>query len=114
MVVSGIRQLGAFEKLAGLDKILESIEIGDQLVSYNGMSFKDYSDSVKWRYGGANDFGSQRSAASSMSVIPGKLYAMPEANLAKYVLKSTSSGALYNVSLPVLFFAPCMRASHSQ
>lgn len=102
-MVSGIRRHGDFEKRTALDKILANIEIGDQLISYNGMSFKEYSDSIKWRYGGANDFGSQRSAASSMSVIPGKLYAMPEKNSAAYVLKSASSGDLYNVSLPVCF-----------
>ncbi len=119
VVVSGIHSSGDFERRVGLDKVLARVQIGDRLVTFNGMSFKEvlkikswclnfalnswhqYADKVKWNYGGANDYGSQRSALSSMGVIPGYFYPMPESNTASFVLESFTSREAYNLTLPV-------------
>lgn len=75
------------------------INIGDQLISIDGVAIKKYLKNLAFTTGGANESGSRRAALSALSVVNGKLNKMPDVSKNSYRLKSIN-GTVYTVTLP--------------
>ncbi|KAI9135971.1 hypothetical protein BKA69DRAFT_1107193 [Paraphysoderma sedebokerense] len=80
----------------------EKIQIGDELVSYNGKGLQQLFDEQVSLAGGANNFGGFASVLSRLTFIAGSIFVFPEENSAILEFKKYSDGTKYSVTLPWL------------
>lgn len=96
---------------------------GDELVSVNGLSFKEvpmhswyvtinidivqnqYAEKNKYVFGGATKDAAIRAALFSLTVIPGRSHRLPEEDDITFGFKSSRDGEEYSVTTPVRFTA---------
>ena len=96
----------AVKRISGLSQVveispdLEKIKLGDLLVKVNGLTFREFYESVKWRSNGANEYGGMRTANSYMSYRSGLLNQLPESETMVFELYSKEKKAAYTVELP--------------
>ncbi|KAJ3318307.1 hypothetical protein HDV06_000591 [Boothiomyces sp. JEL0866] len=95
VVVSG---LSNYKKVLDLSQV-DGISIGDELLAANGLSFKQFYETNKWKTGGANEYGGMRRALSYLSERKLGRTPVPETDGVDYTLKKPN-GMIYNVLLP--------------
>ncbi|KAJ2997393.1 hypothetical protein HDV02_005590 [Globomyces sp. JEL0801] len=74
-------------------------QVGDKLISIDGISFKEYAEKVKYTIGGANTPALYRNALNSLSGINFAIQKVKQENEVKYVLERPD-GTRYEVVLP--------------
>jgi hypothetical protein len=88
------------EAVALAGEALKQIEIGDELITVDGLDFDQIVEKRKFLAGGANESGALRSVLRQLSVIGGRYNRMPEKDDVTYVFKSYKTGKRYTVTLP--------------
>ena len=81
--------------------IRKLVEIGDKLITYNGLTFKEFYNLNKAKTGGANLYGGMRSVVGFLSYRPGSMFMMPNETEAVYVLEKRN-GKQYTVKAPIV------------
>ncbi|KAH6590589.1 hypothetical protein BASA50_009308 [Batrachochytrium salamandrivorans] len=78
------------------------IQAGDELLAINGLSFVDWFEKNKFKYGfGANDFGGQRTALDYLTTIYGETNRLPSEDFIKFQFKSHANpDIIYTVDVP--------------
>jgi hypothetical protein len=76
------------------------INIGDELLTIDGITFEEYYQRTKFQFGGANEWGGKRASLNTLGVRGGTLYPIPEKDEVTYELKSFNTGKKYKVTLP--------------
>ncbi|KAH6600218.1 hypothetical protein BASA50_002486 [Batrachochytrium salamandrivorans] len=78
------------------------IQAGDELLAINGLSFVDWFEKNKFKYGfGANDFGGQRTALDYLTTIYGEFNRLPSEDFIKFQFKSHANpDIIYTVDVP--------------
>ena len=90
-----------FDKSNKHDLNLSGIDIGDELVFFNNMTFSQIYELKKEAIGGANLYGSMRSVLTFLSFQSGKLYILPTETTVEYTLMKPN-GTIYKTRHPVL------------
>ncbi|KAH9263288.1 hypothetical protein BASA83_013343 [Batrachochytrium salamandrivorans] len=90
------------ELLALFGKDYSKIEAGDELLAINGLSFIDWFQQNKFKYGfGANEFGGQRSALDYLTAISGEINRLPSEDFITFQFKSHDNPQnSYTVTVP--------------
>ncbi|KAH9250743.1 hypothetical protein BASA81_011459 [Batrachochytrium salamandrivorans] len=78
------------------------IEVGDELLAINGLSFVEWFDQNKFEYGfGANVFGGQRNIIGYLTMIYGAISRLPSEDFITFQFKSrTNPETIYTVTVP--------------
>ncbi|KAH9250707.1 hypothetical protein BASA81_011490 [Batrachochytrium salamandrivorans] len=78
------------------------IQAGDELLAIDGLSFVDWFEKNKFKYGfGANDFGGQRTALDYLTTIYGEFNRLPSEDFIKFQFKSHANpDIIYTVDVP--------------
>ncbi|KAH9248780.1 hypothetical protein BASA81_013525 [Batrachochytrium salamandrivorans] len=90
------------ELLALFGKDYSKIEAGDELLAINGLSFVEWFQQNKFKYGfGANEFGGQRSALDYLTAISGEINRLPSEDFITFQFKSHDNPQnSYTVTVP--------------
>ena len=83
--------------------IKDIVQIGDQLISYNGKSFKQMYREFKSISNGANDYGGMRSVLNLMAFRSAMLTPLQEETEVVYIFKRNSSSPEFKVIVPIGF-----------
>ncbi|KAH9272634.1 hypothetical protein BASA83_005139 [Batrachochytrium salamandrivorans] len=88
--------------LALFGKDYSKIEVGDELLAINGLSFVEWFDQNKFKYGfGANVFGGQRNILGYLTMIYGSISRLPSEDFINFRFKSRANPEIiYTVTVP--------------
>jgi hypothetical protein len=88
------------EVLALIGSALSRINIGDELITIDGITFDQYVEKEKFLVGGANESGALRAALGQISAVGGRYSPMPKKDDVTFQLKAYKSGNVYTVTVP--------------
>jgi hypothetical protein len=80
--------------------LVSQINIGDEMITANGLTIQEYYEKNKWWLGGANISGGKQSAHESLSFRGGSLFQMPKEDSITFRMKSFNTKREYTVTLP--------------
>ncbi|KAH6569538.1 hypothetical protein BASA62_004811 [Batrachochytrium salamandrivorans] len=100
VVVVSTSESSKLRSLFGKD--YSKIQVGDQLLAVNGLSFFDWFEQNQFKYGaGANNFGGQRAALKYLTTVSGEFNRLPSEDSITFKFKSrTNPQNSYTVKVP--------------
>ncbi|KAH6596192.1 hypothetical protein BASA50_005232 [Batrachochytrium salamandrivorans] len=100
VVVTSTSKSSKLRSLFGED--YSTIEVGDELLAINRLSFVDWFEKNKFEYGfGANEFGGQRAALDYLTAIYGEINRLPSEDYIDFQFKSRANPEIiYTVTVP--------------
>jgi C-terminal processing protease CtpA/Prc len=103
-VIFVVESVSTFPLILSLSPNLNSIKIGDEVTSVNGLPISDYIDTLKDISGGANESGSMRTSLRYMASVKGSYNEMPANDSVIYGFISRANGESYIFDLPYLLY----------
>jgi hypothetical protein len=96
-----VKSFSQFPEVADLlGPLISQINIGDEMITANGLTIQEIYEKTKFLYGGANIAGAKQSAQESLSIRGGNLYQMPKEDSITFRMKSFNTKKEYTVTLP--------------
>ena len=87
-----VKSFSVYEEVLSKSPSIEDlVQIGDELITFNGKTFKTLFSEKKNITGGANDYGGMRSLITYLSYVNGRMFPLPTESSIEYHLKRNES-----------------------